>query len=48
MYLERMSMFDHTHMMSIDNLVIISVEITRIDKRCSLEQEFIRLLYVNS
>ena len=34
-------------MMSMVDLVIISVEILRIDSGCSLEKEFIELTYMN-
>ena len=45
--MERISLFDLTHMMSIANLVAIGVETLRIDSRCSLEKEFIELIYIN-
>ena len=43
-YLERITKFDLTHMMSMSDLVAISVETLRIDIGCSLEKEFIELI----
>ena len=39
-YLERITLFDPTHTMSMVDLVDISVETLRIDSGCSLEKEF--------
>ena len=36
-----------THMMSMVDLVAISVETPRIDSRCSLEKEFTKLIRMN-
>ena len=36
-----------THMMSMDDVVAISVETSRIDSGCSLEKEFTKLIYMN-
>ena len=46
-YLERITLSDRTHMMSIADLVAISVETLRIDSGCSLEKEFIELICMN-
>ena len=46
-YLKRTPLFDLTHMMSMIDLVAISVETLMIDSRCSLEKEFIGLIYMN-
>ena len=39
-YLERISLYNLTHMMSMANPIAISVETLRIDSGCSLEKEF--------
>ena len=39
-YRERIILPDSTHMMSMDDLVAISVETLRIDSGCSFEKEF--------
>ena len=39
-YLERITLSDLTHMMSMADLVAIGVETPRIDSGCSLEKEF--------
>ena len=46
-YLERITLSDPTHMMSMDDLVTIDVEIIRIDIGCSLEKEFIKFIRMN-
>ena len=46
-YLERISLSDLTHMMSMADLVVIGVETLRIDSRCSLEKEFTELIRMN-
>ena len=46
-YLEKIILFDLTHMMSMDNHVAIDVETSRIDSRSSLEKEFIELIRIN-
>ena len=46
-YLERISLFDLTHMMRIADHVAIRVETLRIDSRCSLEKEFTELIPMN-
>ena len=46
-YLERIILFDSTHMMNMPNLIAICVETLRIDSGCSLEKEFIKLIYMN-
>ena len=45
--LERIKLFDLTHMMSIVDLVAIVVETLRINSRCSLEKEFTELIHIN-
>ena len=47
-YPERIALSDPTHMMSMTNLVSISLETLRIDSGCSLEKEFTELIRVNS
>ena len=39
-YWERIILYDSTHIISMDDLVEISVETLRIDSGCSLEKEF--------
>ena len=46
-YLERIVLFDPTHMMSLADLVAISVETLRIDSGCPLEKEFTELIRMN-
>ena len=46
-YLERITLSDLTHMISMADLVAISVETPRIDSGCSLEKEFIELIRMN-
>ena len=46
-YLERMTLFDPTHMMSMSDLVALGVKTLRIDSRCSLEKELTKLIYLN-
>ena len=46
-YPERMSLFDPTHMMSMADLVAISVETLMLDSGCSLEKEFTELIHRN-
>ena len=45
--LERISLSNPTHMMSMVDLVNISIYIKRIDSGCSLEKEFIELIRMN-
>ena len=45
--LEKITLFDLTYMMSMTNLVAISVEIPRIYSRCYLNKEFIKLIHMN-
>ena len=45
-YPERIALSDPTHMMSIVDLVAISVETSRIDSGCSLEKEFHELIHM--
>ena len=46
-YTERIILSDLTHMMSMADLVAISVETPRIDSGCSLEKESIELICMN-
>ena len=46
-YVERITLSDLTHMVSMANLVTISVETPRIDSGCSLEKEFTELICMN-
>ena len=46
-YLERITLYDPTHMMSMVDLVSIDVETLRIYSGCSLEEDFIKLIYMN-
>ena len=46
-YQKIITLSDPTHMMSMADLVAIGVETLRIESRCSLEKEFIELIYVN-
>ena len=45
--LERIIVYDPTHMMSIVDPVAIDVETLRIDSECSLEKEFTELIHMN-
>ena len=46
-YLERITLYDLTHMMSMADLVAIGVETPSLDRGCSLEKEFIELIHLN-
>ena len=46
-YLERITLSDPTHMMSMADHVVIGVETLRIDSWCSLEKEFTKLICMN-
>ena len=46
-YHEIISLSNLSHMMSMDDLVAISVETLMIDSGCSLEKEFIELIPMN-
>ena len=46
-YLERIILYDPTHMMSITDPITIGLETVRIDSGCSLEKEFTRLIRMN-
>ena len=46
--MERIVLFDLTHMKSVADPVAISVKTLRIDSVCSLEKEFTRLICMNS
>ena len=47
-YPKRIALSNHPHMMIMVNLVAIGVKTLRIDSGCSLEEEFIELIYMNS
>ena len=46
-YLERISLFNQSHMMSMADPIAIGVETVRIDSGCSLEKEFTELIHMN-
>ena len=46
-YLERITLFDVTHMMSMVDLVAIGMETLRINSKYSLEKEFSELIPMN-
>ena len=46
-YLERITLSDLTHMMSMADPVAIGVETPRIDSGCSLKKEFTELIRLN-
>ena len=46
-YLERLALYDLTHMRSIADIVAIGVETLWKDSGCSLEKEFIKLIFLN-
>ena len=46
-YLERITLSNPTHMMSMADPVAISVETLRIDSGCSLEKKFTKLIRMN-
>ena len=46
-YLERISLFYLTHMVSMVDLVAIGVETPRIDSGCCLEKEFTELIHMS-
>ena len=46
-YLERITLCNPTHMMSMVDPIAISVETLRIDSGCSLEKEFTELIPMN-
>ena len=45
--LERITLSDLTHMMSMADTVAIGVETLRIDSRCTMEKEFTELIHMN-
>ena len=45
-YLERVALYNPTHIMIMVDLVAISVETPRIDSGCSLKKEFIELICI--
>ena len=47
-YLDRIILFDLTHMMSMGDLMALDGEIPRINSGCSLEKEFTKLICMNS
>ena len=46
-YLERITLFDPTHMMRMVDCVVIDMETLKIDSKCSLEKEFTELICTN-
>ena len=46
-YKKRITLSDPTHMISMTYLVAINVETSRINDRCSLEEEFIIVINMN-
>ena len=46
-YLERITLYDLNHMISMTNFINIGVETERINSGDSLEKEFIKLICVN-
>ena len=46
-YLERIARSNPTHIMSMDDPIVIGVETLRIDSGCSLEIEFTELIHMN-
>ena len=46
--MEKITLYDLTHMMNMTNLVAISVKITRIDSGYSLKKNFIKLIHMKS
>ena len=46
-YLKRITLTDLTHMMSMTDVVAITVETPRMDSRCTLEKEFTKLIRMN-
>ena len=46
-YIERISLSNPTHMMSMVDLVAIIIETLWIDSGCSLEKEFTQLIRIN-
>ena len=46
-YLERIAIYEMSHMMCMADLVAIGVETPRIDSGCSSEKEFIELICMN-
>ena len=45
--MERITLFNPTHLMSMAHLVAIDVETLMIDSGCSSEKEFTELIYMN-
>ena len=46
-YLERIILYNPTHMMSMADPIAIDVETLRIDSGCSLEKEFTKFIRMN-
>ena len=46
-YLERIALYNPSHMMSMADPIAIGVETLRIDNGCSLEEEFTKLIRMN-
>ena len=47
-YLERITLSNLTHMMSMADHIAIGAETLRIANGCSLEKEFIEMIHINS
>ena len=47
-YLQRITLSDMSHVMSMTDHVIISAETLMTDSKCSLEKEFNELIHMNS
>ena len=47
-YLERVALFDPTHMISMVDLIVIGVETLRIDNGCFFNKEFTELNRMNT
>ena len=47
-FLKRTTLPNLTHMMSITDLIVIGVEISKIDSECSLQKEFTKFIGMNS
>ena len=46
-YLERITLSNPTHMMSMSDPIAIGVETLKVDSECSLEKEFTRYIRMN-
>ena len=46
-YPKKLTLFDSTHMMSMNDHAVVNMEILWIDSGCSLEKEFTKLIRMN-